>query len=172
MSTMTRTLQMTWKSTWTKCQMPNMLKASNVPVIGIFLDAALFLSRYPPLTIPTQRCRKRYRTWSSLVSRWYVSSAKCEPWKILYTLTQTYYLAVQNDLSTLVSSNHLPAFYGLTKNNRWFFKNNSMSSLHSVMQEADIDPPPRCWYRNMWSSNESEASVIEKTKVWNSNDGV
>ena len=133
MSTMTRTLQMTWKSTWTKCQMPNMLKASNVPV-----DAALFLSRYLPLTIPTQRCRKRYRTWSSLVSRWYVlSSAKCEPWKILYTLTQTYSLAVQNDLSTLISSNHLTAFYGLTMNNRWFLKNNSMSSLHSVMQEAD-----------------------------------
>ena len=130
--------------------MPNMLKASNAPVLGILMDAALFSSRYPPLTIPTQRCRNRYRTSSvdgltePCTFFRYILSVKCEPWKIFYTLTQTYYLAVPKDLWTLVSS---ACILSLHKEQPMIFKNNLMSSLHSVVQEADIDSPPRCWYQ-------------------------
>ena len=46
-----------------------------------------------------------------------------------------------------------------------FKKNNSISLLHSIVQ-ADIDPPPRCWYQICGLlKKESKAVVIERMKV-------
>ena len=39
-------------------------RCSNALVLAILPDAALFLSRCLPSTIPTQWCRKRHQTWS------------------------------------------------------------------------------------------------------------
>ena len=77
-----------------------------------------------------------------LISRWLNRTSYAfhhiHPWKILNTRT------IQLSGRTCRLRYHLPAFYGFTKNN-WRFQK-IVRPLHSVVQ-ADIDPPPRCWYQ-------------------------